>query len=66
MTCETFYKKLLTYVRKDVRGKSLSIDEFNELIPVVNYEMYNHFVSRWETSQEASDALTPWKERCTW
>ena len=61
MTCQTFYEKLLTYIRKDVRGKTLSVDEFNELIPVVNYELYNHFYSQWEESQVASDALLPWK-----
>jgi len=61
MTTEAFYKTLLTYIRKDTRGKSLTIDEFNELIPVVNYELYNQLYAEWEKDQEITDSLSPFK-----
>ena len=61
MTTEAFYKTLLTYIRKDTRGKSLTIDEFNELIPVVNYELYNQLYAEWEKNQDITDSLSPFK-----
>ena len=61
MTSATFYAKLLTYIRKDTRGKSLTIDEFNQLIPVVNYELFNSLYKDWEKNQDVTDALEPFK-----
>jgi len=61
MTSEAFYNTLLTYIRKDTRGKSLTQDEFNELIPVVNYELFNSLYKRWELDQGVTDALAPFK-----
>ena len=61
MTTEAFYKTLLTYIRKDTRGKSLTIDEFNELIPVVNYELYNQLYDEWEKNQNITDDMSPFK-----
>ena len=61
MTSATFYAKLLTYIRKDTRGKSLTIDEFNQLIRVVNYELFNSFYDKWEKNQDVTDALSPFK-----
>jgi len=54
-----FYNKLLTYIRKDVRGKSLTIDEFNHLARIVSYEYYNHLYSQFQESNKITDSLSP-------
>jgi len=61
MTCESFYKELLAYIRKDERGGSLSPDEFNKMAPTAQYDLFNLYYDQWERSQKATDALLPFK-----
>lgn len=57
MTASETYKILLDLARKDKRGKSLMIDEFNELSPIVNEELAEQLYSKFEASQGNTDSL---------
>lgn len=57
MTGQTVYEAILTYLRKDKRGLSLSIDEFNTLTPLVNERIMASYCSRFEEDIESSEDL---------
>lgn len=61
MYCYEIYEMVLDLVRKDKRGRSFDIDEFNRVAKVVNAEVYAHYYSLYETSLESSDALDAFK-----
>jgi hypothetical protein len=57
----TVYTQLLAKIRKDVRGRSLSIDEFNLIIPQVNLSLFEDFYKEFEKNIESSDTLAKFK-----
>jgi hypothetical protein len=61
MLCYEVYEMVLDLVRKDKRGRSLDIDEFNRVAKIVNAEVYAHYYRLYETSLESSDALDAFK-----
>ena len=56
------YNLLLDEIRTDKRGLSLSPDEFNRTIRVVNEELYLDFVDGFEGDIESSDTMGWFKE----
>lgn len=59
--CYEVYEMVLDLVRKDKRGRSLDIDEFNRVAKIVNAEVYNHYYNSFETSLDSSTALSGFK-----
>lgn len=57
LSCSDVYYLLLDELRVDKRGLSVEPDEFNRLIRVVNYEIYEDFIRRFEEDQSSSDDL---------
>lgn len=46
-----------TLIRKDQKGNSFSIKEFNNLISMVNYELYNFYASHVQETQDVTEQL---------
>jgi hypothetical protein len=59
----TVYDTALALAKKDQRGNSFNIEEFNNVSALVNMELYNFYVSKYENGAEISDAMTPFKVR---
>ena len=57
----TVYDTLQDAVRKDRRGRSLSIEEFNNLSVIVNHSLFSDFYDKFEGNIESSDALGGFK-----
>ena len=53
----TIYDLLLTECRKDRRGKSISVDEYNQVIEKVNLELFADYYREFEKNIESSDTL---------
>lgn len=53
------YDTIQTLIRKDQKGNSFNIKEFNRLANVVNLELYNFFVSKLEVGQDITENLKP-------
>ena len=51
------YELLLDAIRSDKRGLALEIDEFNRIIRLVNQEVYDEYVTLFESSTTNSDVL---------
>lgn len=51
------YTLILDKIRKDVRGLSLSPDEYNNLCPVINERLYDTYYKEFEEGTESSDTL---------
>ena len=58
---EDVYNLLLTSIRKDVRGKSISVDQFNEIAKQVNLELFEDYYKEFEKNIESSDTLAKFK-----
>jgi hypothetical protein len=57
MTGDVVYSSLLNYIRKDKRGLSLSIDEFNRLSVTVDKRILMAFCSRFEDDIEITSHM---------
>ena len=53
----TVYDTLQDAIRKDSRGRSLSVEEYNSLAVVVNRSLFDDFYSKFEGNIESSDTL---------
>jgi hypothetical protein len=51
------YDTVQTLIRKDQKGNSFNIKEFNRGIKLINYELYNFFAGRVEESSDVTEAL---------
>ena len=51
------YDTIQTLIRKDQHGNSFNITEFNRIIKLVNYELYNTYASKVGESIENTEAL---------
>ena len=58
---EDVYTLLLDELRKDVRGKALSVDEFNLIAKQVNLELFEDYYKEFEKNIESSDTLAKFK-----
>jgi hypothetical protein len=56
------YDTLQDTIRKDRRGRSLSIEEFNSLSVIVNRSLFSDFYDKFEGNIESSDTLGGFKE----
>ena len=56
------YDLLIAQTRADKRGLSVSIDEFNLFIKVINEKIYSGYYKKFEESNEISAALGKFKE----
>jgi hypothetical protein len=59
--CKDVYELLLDIARKDKRGKSLEVDEFNRAAVMVDKRVYAHYYKMFEESLDSSDALAGFK-----
>lgn len=57
----TVYDTLLDAIRKDTRGRSLSIEEFNNLSTIVCHSLFEDYYKKFEENIESSDALGGFK-----
>ena len=57
LSCSDVYYLLLDELRVDKRGLSCEPDEFNRIIRLVNNEMYDDFIDKFEKDQSSSDDL---------
>lgn len=62
---EDVYNITLGLLKKDARGQGFGIDEFNHISSLVNMELYNSYVSKYEIDAAVSDILAPFKVRNT-
>ena len=57
----TVYSTLLSIIRKDGRGKSLSVDEYNLIAPIISQQIFDDMYRKFEESIENSDDLGQFK-----
>jgi hypothetical protein len=57
----TVYETVLDLARKDLRGRSLSPEEFNRIAPIVNEKVFSSYYKEFEESSENSEALSAFK-----
>jgi len=57
----TVYDVLLDSIRKDTRGRSLSVEEYNNLSIIVNHNLFEDYYKKFEENIESSDALGGFK-----
>lgn len=62
---EDVFNIILGLLKKDARGQGFGQDEFNHISSLVNLEIYNNYISKYETSATVSDILAPFKVRNT-
>lgn len=62
MTGDVVYNTLIDYIRKDKRGQSLTIDEFNRLSSLVNRRLLADFCKKFEGSIESSSSVGAFKK----
>jgi DNA/RNA endonuclease YhcR with UshA esterase domain len=59
------YETVMALAKKDARGAAFNIPEYNEICKLVNAELYNFYVSRYEADSTVSDIMSPLKVRNT-
>lgn len=57
------YNIMLAIAKKDSRGQGFNIDEYNDVASLVNMELYNFYVSRYEIDSTISGIISPLKVR---
>lgn len=57
----SFYNLLIDTIRKDKRGKSLQVDEYNRLSDQVNQEVFSAYCDKFEEDIENTDTLAGFK-----
>ena len=61
----TVYDTALALAKKDQRGGSFNIEEYNNIAALVNMELYNTYLSKYESGMAVTDALLHLKTRNT-
>ncbi len=59
--CSEVYQAVLDIARKDKRGLSLSVEEFNSIAPIVNELLFAKYYADFEDTQEDSEAMSGFK-----
>lgn len=62
---EDVFNIMLGLLKKDARGQGFGQDEFNHISSLVNMELYNAYVAKYEVDATVSDILAPFKVRNT-
>lgn len=62
---EDVFNIILGLLKKDARGQGFGQDEFNHISSLVNMELYNAYVAKYEVDATVSDILAPFKVRNT-
>jgi len=57
MTGDTVYNAVLTWIRKDSRGLSLTPDEFNTMTPLINRRIQAHYAKDFEKDIENTTSI---------
>jgi hypothetical protein len=65
ITSQSVYEITLELLKKDARGQGFNIDAFNSISALVNMELYNSYISKYEGSATVSDIMAPFKVRDT-
>ncbi|MBN2843571.1 MAG: hypothetical protein JXM68_10795 [Sedimentisphaerales bacterium] len=60
---QTVYDTCLALAKKDQRGLSFNINEYNKVAALVNTELYNFYVNKYESGLSVADALIHLKLR---
>jgi len=55
------YETLLDVARKDLRGRSLTPEEYNNVAPLVNEAVFSKYYSEFESSGENSETMSAFK-----
>ncbi len=58
----TVFDTIQDVIRKDRRGRSLSVEEYNSLAGIVNRSLFSDFYDKFEGNIESSDTLGGFKE----
>jgi hypothetical protein len=61
ITCKSVYSQLLDLIRKDKRSRNIDVDEFNNLLPILNWRLWNKFNKDYEKDYESSNSLAVFK-----
>lgn len=62
---EDVFNITLGLLKKDARGQGFGQDEFNHISSLVNMELWNTYISKYEVGSTVSDILAPFKVRNT-
>lgn len=54
---ETVFNTVLTIIRKDQQGRAFNATEFNRIIPMINYELFNYYADRLADDKKNIHAL---------
>lgn len=57
----SLYNLLLDTIRKDKRGKAVSVDEFNRMSEQVNQDLFSDYCAKFEEDIDNTDALAKFK-----
>lgn len=52
------YETLLSTIRKDKRGKSVTVEEFNDIAPLVNEAVFSKYYSQFESTPENTNKMS--------
>ena len=63
IAARTVYDTCLALAKKDQRGRAFNIDEYNKVAALVNMELYNYYVGRYESGIGVTEALLRLKVR---
>jgi hypothetical protein len=63
IAARTVYDTCLALAKKDQRGRAFNIDEYNKIAALVNMELYNYYVGRYESGIGVTEALLMLKVR---
>lgn len=63
IAARTVYDTCLALAKKDQRGRAFNIDEYNKVAALVNMELYNYYVGRYESGEALSIGLNQFKIR---
>lgn len=55
------YETVLDLCRKDLRGRSLSVEEYNNVAKVVNQIIFNKYYADFESTEENTEAMSAFK-----
>jgi hypothetical protein len=63
IAARTVYDTCLALAKKDQRGRAFNIDEYNKIAALVNMELYNYYIGRYESGVGITEALLRVKVR---
>ena len=61
ITASSVYETLLDIARKDLRGRSLSVEEYNRVAILVNQNLFAKYYSDFESNPDSSETMSSFK-----